>query len=56
VAPKTLNSFMYIHVGGGRKFFMEWMNTFINSSEYITFNLLYFVFLSVQIWFLWKRH
>ena len=54
MAPKPLSSFMYIHVGGGRKFYgmVEYIYKII---EYITFTLyLYFVFLSVQIWFLWK--
>jgi hypothetical protein len=45
---------MYIHVSGGRKFYgmMEYIYKIM---EYIIFTLyLFFVFLSVQIWFLWK--
>jgi len=45
---------MYIHEDGGRKFYgmIEYSYKVI---EYIIFTLyLFFVFLSVQIWFLWK--
>lgn len=45
---------MYIRVKGGRKFYIM-VEYFSEIIEYIIFTLyLFFVFLSVQIWFLWK--